>query len=85
MPPFSLHFHPAPSGSSPRGTFSSEEEFDAYKEFELKHTSRALATYQLAPPSERADAAETLAKKRKVAYDKWKMLCETYLPGGERA
>lgn len=85
MPSFSLHFHPAPNQTSPRGTFSSKEEFDAYKDFELKHTSRELAAYQLAPPSKRADAAETLAKKREVVYDKWKMLCKAYLPDGESA
>ena len=84
MPQFSLHFHPQ-SDKGGSGTFSSKEEFDAYKDFERKHTSKALFTYQLAPPSERAAAAKTLAKKRKMAYDVWKRLCETYLPDGESA
>lgn len=79
---FSLHFHPQPDkGDS--GTFDSKAEFDAYRDFEKKHTSTALKAYWYAPPSERAEAAETLAKKRKAVYDRWKKLCEIYLPDGE--
>jgi hypothetical protein len=83
MHQFSLHFHPQPDRSSEYGTFSSEAEFNAYKNFEQKHTNQELVTYRLAPPSERAKTAEALLKRRKAVYAMWKQLCKTYLPNGE--